>query len=105
VIGPNTTFESVAQEARRTAGESLTSHSLPTMSDTNEIEADAIDPAVLRGLYSPAFTARCLNRSASAIDYFIRRGRLTPLRLANGTRLFKPGEVRRLARELEAKDR
>jgi excisionase family DNA binding protein len=47
--------------------------------------------------------ARILNRSTEAVRMYERSGKLPALKTANGQRLFKEADVRKLATKLEAK--
>lgn len=48
--------------------------------------------------------ARILNRSAEAVRSYERSGKLAATKTANGHRLFREADVRKLADELKGKD-
>jgi DNA-binding transcriptional MerR regulator len=48
--------------------------------------------------------ARLLNRSAEAVRSYERCGRLRAIKTSNGHRLFREGDVRKLAEELSRKE-
>jgi len=48
--------------------------------------------------------AKILNRSAEAVRFYERTGKLPAIRTADGTRLFKQSDVQELAAKLRKKD-